>query len=184
MLSRMFSWLKRFFKNPKEIGSVAPSSPALGELMTEGLASDARVLELGPGDGAITEHILKKLTDASRLTLVESDAELADICSKRFPGAKVVHADVETVLRSDAGMFDAIISGIPFVNMDEHKRNRVFGLIKQRLSPDGHFVMFQYTITTRDELSRIFGHIETRFTPWNVPPAFVFIAKKSGLGSR
>lgn len=178
MLCRMNSWLAKFFKNPREIGSVAPSSPALGGLMTGDITPDERVLELGPGDGAITEHILRRIAKPAQLTLIESDEELAKTCQKKFPGIHVKHADVEDVLAKETTTYDVIVSGIPFAVMEEKKRKHVFELIKQRLNPKGRFIMFQYSVTTREELSRVFGGIETKFTPWNVPPAFVFVGKK------
>lgn len=173
----MFSWLKKFVKNPREIGSVAPSSPALGELMTGSIPSDARVLELGPGSGAITTYILQKISAPSRLTLLESDEELARQCQTKFPGITMWNADVEDALMAHTDTFDVILSGIPFAVMEKEKRLRVFQLIKERLSAGGQFIMFQYSISTRDELASIFGTVTTKFTPWNVPPAFVFVAK-------
>lgn len=171
----MIGWGVKFLRSPRKIGSVAPSSPFLAKLMTRGIAPHARVLELGSGSGAITAHILKKLRAPAQLTMVEADAEFADMCARRFPGAAVHNADAEDVLRSETATFDAVLSGIPFAAMDRGKRLRIFRLVRDRLAPGGAFVMFQYSLTTRGELRDVFGAVETYFTPWNLPPAFVYV---------
>ncbi|MFA5186037.1 MAG: methyltransferase domain-containing protein [Patescibacteria group bacterium] len=174
----MLWWLKKLFKNPAGIGSIAPSAPALAKLMTSSLTPQARVLELGPGDGAITSEILKKLASPSQLELIEADHDLGDICSSKFPGVAVHHGDVEDFLRDRGDKFDFIISGIPFAAMDKEKRRRVFSQIKEHLNPDGSYVMFQYSTTTLKEIKDLFGNSKVDFTPLNVPPAFVFTCIK------
>ncbi len=174
----MLWWLKKLAKNPAVIGSVAPSGPSLSNLMTRGIRPGMKVLELGPGSGAITGHILKKLKDAAGLSLVEYDPDMAALCRKRFPGVTVHQGDAEKLLMQDTGYYDAIISGIPFAAMDKAKRQRVFGHVRDRLTNGGTFVMFQYSVTTLNELKSVFREVKTGFTPLNIPPAFVFFCKK------
>ncbi|MFZ6014937.1 MAG: class I SAM-dependent methyltransferase [Patescibacteria group bacterium] len=175
----MQHWLIKFFKHPREIGSIAPSSSGLGRLMTKNIPSSAKILELGPGDGAITQFIVPKLSNPSQLTLIESNQELAQICQNKFPTCNIITADAETILANDAQLYDFIISGIPFAGMHADKRNRLFNLIRNRLNDQGSFIMFQYSILTRGELKTIFKTVTTNFTFWNLPPAFVFTCKKN-----
>lgn len=174
----MLWWLKKLAKNPAVIGSVAPSGSSLAGLMTHDLRSGMRVLELGPGSGAITEHILKKLKDPKKLKLIEYDHDLAAMCGQKFPGVTIHCGDAEKLLSQDAGYYDAIISGIPFAAMDKAKRQRIFNHVHDRLNNGGTFVMFQYSVTTLGELKTIFREVKTGFTPLNIPPAFVFFCKK------
>ncbi len=171
-------WLKKLIQDPVRIGSVAPSSKALAELMTRDIPVQAQVLELGPGSGAITEFILAKISDSTRLTLVEADPDMHQICKNRFSGATVQLCDAEDYLQRDSASYGCIVSGIPFASMDKAKRNRVFNLIRERLRDDGSFTMFQYSLTTLDELKNIFGSVRISFTLFNLPPAFVFSCKK------
>jgi len=165
-------------RDPAGIGSVAPSGSALAKLMTRDIPAKARVLELGPGSGSVTEFILKRLDHPSRLTLIEADHEMHGICSSKFPGVTVQHGDVEDFLCADHMTYDFIISGIPFAAMDKAKRGRVFILIRDHLADGGAYIMFQYSTTTQGELKCIFGSVKTAFTPLNIPPAFVFTCKK------
>jgi len=174
----MLWWLKKLAKNPAVIGSVAPSGPSLANLMSKGIKPGMKVLELGPGSGAITEHILKRLASPADLTLVEYDHELASVCRGKFSGSTVRHGDAEQILAQDPAFYDAIISGIPFAAMDKAKRQRIFNQVRERLTDGGTFVMFQYSVTTLGELKAVFREVKTGFTPLNIPPAFVFFCKK------
>jgi phospholipid N-methyltransferase len=171
------NWLIKFFRAPRQIGSVAPSSNSLGRLMARDINPDSRVLELGSGSGALTSHIIPKLIDHAQLTCVELDEELAQICQNKFPDIRIITADIQSILEQEAS-YDIIISGIPFAAMEPVRRQQIFRLIKQRLKPSGQFIMFQYSIYTRQELIEIFGNLKTTFTPWNIPPAFVFTCEK------
>jgi phospholipid N-methyltransferase len=141
--------------------------------MARNIKPDAKVLELGSGSGALTANIIPKLADPKQLTCVELDQELTQICQNKFPDIRIITADIQSVLEQE-NSYDIIISGIPFAAMEPARRQQIFELIKQRLQPDGKFIMFQYSIYTRRELQQIFGNLKTDFTPWNIPPAFVF----------
>lgn len=183
----MLLWLKKLAKNPAVIGSVAPSGPSLAKLMTKDIPANARVLELGPGEGAITQQILKKLTSPSQLELIEFDHDLGQICRSKFPGVNVHHGDVEDFLSSNKvpstkyqvhQTWDFIVSGIPFAAMDKAKRHNIFVQIRDHLNSGGSFIMFQYSTTTLKEIKDVFGNAKVEFTPLNVPPAFVFTCRK------
>lgn len=174
----MLNWLIKFYRNPVGVGSVAPSSNSLGRLMARDIGPDFTVLELGPGTGALTAHVLSKLKSPQQLTLVESDAEFARICGNRFPEVDVRHMDAETLLKNQPLRYDAIVSGIPFAALPAKTRQRMFELVKQSLKPGGIFVMFQYSLTSHGELKKLFGNVKTGFTPWNIPPAFAYTAKR------
>ena len=58
-------FLSHFRKNPRTVGAIAPSSQRLARAMLDGLHldPDARVVELGPGTGAVTGEIARRLPD-------------------------------------------------------------------------------------------------------------------------
>lgn len=175
----MFSWLAKFVRHPRRVGAVAPSSASLGRLMTRDIRPTERVLELGPGTGAITPFILERLDGPGRLTMIEIDPDFAAECRARFPGANVIRGDIADILARDAESYDVIVSGIPFAAMEKSRAEDIFRLIRDRLADGGRFVMFQYSKRTLKEIERVFGDVEIRFTPWNVPPAFVYVARKT-----
>lgn len=75
------------------------------------------VLEIGPGRGALTDHLAGTV---GRLFLVELDDVLADALQRRFagdPGVEVIHADILTVRLdslTDAPRELKVIGNIPY----------------------------------------------------------------------
>ena len=71
------------------------------------------ILEIGPGDGRLTEHIL--YFEPSDLTLIEIDTELIPILKKRFKKDKRVNIINGNILNySLFERFDLIISNLPY----------------------------------------------------------------------
>jgi len=71
-----------------------------------------RVVEIGPGFGALTRFLMKKREDTDlELTLVEKDRRIAGFLKKRFPDAKLIVGDV---LDLDLSGFEKLISNLPY----------------------------------------------------------------------
>ena len=174
----MQNWLIKFLKSPKNIGSIAPSSRFLARLMVQDIQKHHKVLELGPGSGVFTKYILNKINHPQQLQLVEIDAEYAQYCQDKFPQINVHHLDLEVFLQNNEEKFDIIISGIPFALIDLQKRQYLFQQIKEKLNKNGRFIMFQYSVLSKKELSEIFNKVEIKSTLINLPPAFVFTCFK------
>src|SRR5262249_1899856 len=69
-----FAFLRQTRRDFFHTGSVLPSSRALGRVLAAPLARDrkaARVLEVGPGTGAVTAMILRNLRPDDHLDIVE-----------------------------------------------------------------------------------------------------------------
>ena len=73
-------FLQRYLQDPKSVGSVAPSSPALAAALSEPFrqrTTPARVLEVGAGTGAVTRHLGRLLSDEDELDLCEIQEDFA-----------------------------------------------------------------------------------------------------------
>lgn len=68
-------------------------SEAILEAMAERLAYSRAdpVLEIGPGEGALTRHLIAASND---VTVVEIDRDLVEVLKRRFPGLHIIEADV------------------------------------------------------------------------------------------
>lgn len=174
--TKPLTFLKRFFASPIAVGAVWPTSLATARIMASPVDPKGTVLEMGAGTGSITEGIVERLNDASNLTSVEIDPKLAEVFRKNFPQLRLEVRDAEDVLRESGG-FDAIVSGVPLSIMEEGKRKRMLGLIKQKLNADGVFVAIQYSLVSKQELEQNFGTVDIKFSPLNVPPAFIYICR-------
>lgn len=179
MLPRMISWLKRLIADPRTIGAIAPSSSALAKLMANAIDPQGQVLELGPGTGSITRGLMRRLPNPhEQLTLVEMDPFMAKTCRQHFPDVQLIEGDALKILQQTTTQYDAIVSGIPFAALPKKMRHPLFLEIAKHLKPGGTFVMFQYSLLTRRELNDYFDQVTTKYTPFNLPPAFVFVAKR------
>src|SRR5690242_21696693 len=66
-------FLRSWMEKPLHVGAVMPSGRLLARTMAQyvNVDSDAPVVELGPGTGAITSALVERGVDQKRLVLVE-----------------------------------------------------------------------------------------------------------------
>jgi 16S rRNA (adenine1518-N6/adenine1519-N6)-dimethyltransferase len=113
-------------------------SDAVLEQMAERLGYSAadRVLEIGPGEGALTRYLLAA---GPALTVIEIDRDLVAVLRQRFPGLNVIEADV---LRFDftplLGADLRIVGNLPY-NISTPLLLRLFELLPR--IRDLHFLL-------------------------------------------
>ncbi|MGW0522996.1 class I SAM-dependent methyltransferase [Crossiella sp. NPDC003009] len=139
--------LLEFLRNPRRTGAVMASSQAVVTSLLRGLPlSRARVvLELGAGDGAVTEALVRDLPPRAQLLAVEVNAALASRLRRRFtdPRVEVVRGsavDLEAML-AVRGLrhADCVVSGLPWTAMTAEDRARVVTAAARALGPGGRF---------------------------------------------
>lgn len=178
--------LSHFLKNPREVGSIAPSS----KFLTNGIISSIDfkkskiIIELGPGVGTFTKCILKKADPKARLFCFEVNKKFCEYMSKNITDERlmVINAPAQD-LTSNSKKFgikkaDCIISGLPFLNFPDKKRRKILDEIKNALSDNGRFILFQYTSGLINLLEEYFSKVEKKFIPLNMPPSFVYVCEK------
>ena len=176
MTHNPFVFFRQFLADPIAVGAVLPTSLATARMMALPADPQGTVLELGAGTGSITEGIVERLGDASRLTSVEIDPALADEFRANFPNVRLIVGDAEQVLHDGPG-WNTIISGVPFTMMEPGKRARLFDLVKQKLAPNGVFVAIQYSLSSKAQLQHHFQDVTVRFSPLNLPPAVIYVCR-------
>jgi phospholipid N-methyltransferase len=87
-------FLKQLIMNPREIGSVAPSSNRLASELVkiaQNLSDDKTTfLELGPGTGVITEMLFNQLMGEQDLIALEKNPHFYQTLKKKKFSSKVV----------------------------------------------------------------------------------------------
>lgn len=74
----------------------------LSKIATSVMAGkEDRIIEIGPGEGALTKHLLKCTTD---VTTVEIDQRAVELLESKFPGLDIVQKDI---LKTDWGILRA-----------------------------------------------------------------------------
>src|SRR6185369_1679373 len=154
-----FAEHREFFTQFRErfesTGAVAPSSRFLARAMTGPLSRHAgpvRVLEVGPGTGAVTRKIVTLLGPEARFDLVELNDKFADLLQRKFesePSYQRV-ADQSHIHRCPIQDFatdepyDFIISGLPLNNFPADLVREIFDVLFRRLAPGGVLSYFEY----------------------------------------
>jgi len=176
-------FLKSWLKRPMRIGAIAPSSNTLARLITRDILPDGGpVIELGPGTGAFTRCILSKGLPESDLTLIENNPDFAALLRQRFPGAHLLEMDVSRMRPWDPAwktmQAQAVISGLPLLNMGVRTQWNVLGACMQSLRPGA--ALYQFTYLTKCPIApEILARMGLRAerigrSILNLPPAAVF----------
>jgi phospholipid N-methyltransferase len=198
------AFLTEFLRNYETTGAVIPSGRALATALCrhvgEGAAAQ-RILEAGPGTGAVTSCIVERMRHDDQLWMVELNPTFAAHLRTSFkekPHFRAV-ADrchiVEGSLQAlgKDGEFDLIVSGLPLNNFSSEDVRIILEAYSKLLKPTGILSFFQYifirpakmmvsTGPERDRLKGVGAAIEAmlgerefaREWIWpNVPPAWV-----------
>lgn len=141
-------FLRAGLRKPRRLGAVAPSSRALGRLVTSEIAPAAGpVIELGAGTGAVTRALLERGVPERQLVLVEADPHFARLLRSRFPAARVLPIQAQRLRHVDPldGCAAAsVISGLPLLSMHPREVMGVLSGAFRRLRQDGALYQFTY----------------------------------------
>ena len=183
-------------------GSILPSSRALGRALTRPMRlakPPRRILEVGPGTGAVTAEIVRNLRPGDQLDIVEINAKFVDVIERRFAEepefqrkrgqAKVIHAPLQEV--PGEAVYDFMISGLPLNNFSLDLVEDIFRSYQRLLKPAGILSYFEYLAirdlklpfvsdAERQRLQTLSVYLEKKIeahqiaadnVPFNVPPA-------------
>jgi len=177
------SFLAKFIRSPRSVGSVTPSSRFLMRKMMKRIKWEQvrTIAELGAGTGVFTRAIHQLSHPDTQVVIFEHDAEMRANMQAEFP-ALHHHSDALELTSVVDGLgwdgLDCIISGLPLTLFPREVREELLGEILKALKPGGVYVQFQYSVYLLPELRRHFSHVEVDFVPLNAPPAFVYACHK------
>lgn len=198
-------FFRQFRSRFETTGAVAPSSRFLASAMTRPMRRrpdrPIRILEVGPGTGAVSNRIVRLLRPGDQFDLVELNETFASILERRFqadPAWRQAHGLSKIHVRpiqeyQPERPYDFIISGLPFNNFPAALVEEILGACLKMLEPDGVMSLFEYMyvrpvrgmISRKDErvrIRRIEEIMQTAFhkhrvrRDWvfvNLPPAWV-----------
>jgi phosphatidylethanolamine/phosphatidyl-N-methylethanolamine N-methyltransferase len=182
MMQSRLRFFKQWVKNPREIGSITPSSRFLTRAVVQPIVDrGARlVVELGPGTGVFTQALLDALPADGKLLAIDTNAAFVEHLRREFsdPRLTPLHASAEDTDRliQEAGWAtaDAVISGIPYSLLPKPVMLGILEAARRALRNDGLFTGYQYSKMLRPHLLQVFGNVRYRPVLLNIPPAFVY----------
>ncbi|HET7217032.1 MAG TPA: methyltransferase domain-containing protein [Vicinamibacterales bacterium] len=192
-------FLSHFTKSPRTVGAIAPSSQSLARTMLDGLTLEdgVKVVELGPGTGAITGEIARRLPARAICLAIDINPEFTARVAAKWPRIDAIcdRAErlVEIASARDALPVDHIVSGLPFASLPGETARAIVDAIVAALRPGGTFTTFQYAHAfgfssasmVRETLTRRMGARPTRrFVISNLPPALVVRWTKRAVNER
>jgi phospholipid N-methyltransferase len=144
------------------------------------------VVELGPGDGVITEFILQRLKPDATLFIFEINDAFVEKMRVKFTDPRVVliHDSAEHMGRYfekyGIARVDYVVSAIPFVMLPESVSQSIIGTCRRWLAEGGLFIQFHYSKVLVNYYQRMFSNATVDFVPLNIPPAFIITCEKNG----
>lgn len=181
--------LRQFIRQPGQIGTIAPSGPALVREMVGGFdwASIEAAVEYGPGTGVFTAEVMRRKSASTKFFAIERGEALVAATRSRCPDVDVAHDDVRNVRRLCADRqidrVDAIVCGLPWAAFGESLQTEILREMFGVLPPGGRFATFAYVQGMALRAARRFSRrLDNEFTEvrrsrvvWrNLPPAFVY----------
>lgn len=167
------------------MGAVMPSSKVLARAMAQFVDIDAPgpVIELGPGTGAITNALIERGVDPSRLVLVEFNPGFCALLADRYPTATVVQGDAyalrDSVWDKIQEPASAVVSGLPLVTKPMHQRIGVMNEALALAADGAPFIQFTYSVAP--PIPKSLPGVTTQASDriWlNIPPARVWVYRK------
>jgi len=198
-------FFREYVRHFHATGAIAPSGRRLAAALTRYVDGPAgagrRILEVGPGTGAVTRRIIPALGPGDRLDMVELNERFVArlrACLEQDPvfrpvadRTRVIHGAVEE-LDAEAS-YDAVVSGLPLNNFSGPLVAQILAKLTALLRPGGTLSFFEYIgirraralVSGRRERSRLREitramddaferHEFRREQVWlNLPPAWV-----------
>jgi phospholipid N-methyltransferase len=185
-LALPLQFFKGFLRNPKEVGSVIPSSRFLiRRVLRSGEVARAKVIvELGPGTGVLTRELLAEMPADATLVAIEINPDFVRVLQREFRDPRLVifegsSSQIEKAL-AEAGVerADLVVSGIPFSTMEAGEGRRTLQAAKRVLGRGGRFVAYQFRSRVRELAEPYFGPAETTRELRNLPPMRVYVWRR------
>jgi phosphatidylethanolamine/phosphatidyl-N-methylethanolamine N-methyltransferase len=198
-------FFREFLRNFHTTGAILPSgrylASALARFVGQQSGEPRKILEVGPGTGAVTRRIIAAMRPGDCIDLVELNDSFVRRLEQRFAGepafqavadrARVLPCPVEDLPGREN--YDVIVSGLPLNNFSAAEVERLLSVLCGRLAPRGTLSFFEYIamrparalVSGRAGRARLRGvgqamqavlqrHEVRRDAVWlNVPPAWV-----------
>src|SRR5262245_41037537 len=184
----MLLFARRWLKDPMKVGAVAPSSPVLARAMIKALDLEPgqTCLEIGPGTGAFTEHLVEACDGDVRVVLVEQDPVFVGHLRQRFRNAEVIAGDArdlpQLLAANGIDRVPRILSGLPMRSLRPRPRRGRARAMCCVLAIGGRMVQFTYLagpplLPRLAAAARVEGR-RVDFVARNAPPAFIWVYGK------
>ncbi|MGM0946238.1 MAG: class I SAM-dependent methyltransferase [Bacteroidota bacterium] len=174
--------LIELYSNLSTTGAITFSSKSLvNKMISQSDLSKANlIVEMGGGDGSITQGIIDAMNPNAKLLVFEINASFCESMKKQFPQENVM------IINDSAGNLDKylegekadyIFSSLPFSLISKEATDEILKKSNLALSQSGAFIQICYSYLLKSLFKRYFSQVNASFTLKNLPPAFVMVCK-------
>lgn len=184
MIKDLSPFLRQMVQSPAGVGAIAPSSRILARRMAHEIdPTNGPVVEIGPGTGAITRHILAAGVAPSDLSLFEMNRAFCARLVQKFPDIHVHNRMAQEMGSLGINNLGAVVSGLPLLNMPVQVQQDIAESVFSALKPGAP--MIQFTYGTKPPLApEICARLglewsKSRRIWFNLPPATVYVFRQT-----
>jgi phospholipid N-methyltransferase len=175
---KRLDFLRGFLKDPKQVGSVIPSSRYMERRIIEfaELEGASTVVELGPGTGGTTRALLAAMSPGARVLAIDLDPRFTEIVGRIGDPRLIAHtgnaAELCAILRHHGlSHADVVVSGIPFSTLPAASGRAVLDSVRASLVAHGLFVAYQFRAEVARLADPVFGPPRrSASVALNIPP--------------
>ena len=174
-------------KNIKTVGTITFSSKFLVKKMIAPIDFSKAdcIVELGAGNGCITEGLIGRMTTSTKLLSFEINEQFCDLINDRIDDERLVLINdsaekIENYLKKQGFKHaDHIVSAVPLVVLPKEIGIRIVEESIKCLKPGGLFIQLSYSPLQGKKFENQFDNMKINFTMLNLPPAFVYVCQKA-----
>lgn len=174
--------LLELYSNLSTTGALTFSSKALvNKMLSQANIKSAKlIVELGGGDGSITQGIVDRLDPDAELLVFEISKSFCNTMDKLFPqdNVRIINDSAENLDKYLNGRkADYILSSLPFSFIAPQVKDQILFQSKSALTTSGYFIQICYSYLLKNLFKKHFEKVNTSFTLKNLPPAFVMVCR-------
>jgi len=154
-LSDTVTFVGEFVREFRLTGSMFPTSARAAALLARPLEEregPLRILELGPGTGAVTAAVLARMRDGDALDICEINPRMVKVLQRRLeqlPAYRAHHAQVRVLVCGAQELphvapYDVIVCSLPFSNFDLPLVESIFARLRQLSHEGTRMTWFEY----------------------------------------
>ena len=168
-------------KDLRTIGSVASSSSHLIRdlLKPVHFNTASSIVELGAGDGCITDAIIEQMQPDAKLVVFELNTTFFKKLARIQDSRVLCYNENATKLLHfiPPNSADVIISALPLAFIPKSEKTTILKAAHKAIKPNGLFIQYQYSLKDYLLLKGIFNHVHVKFELFNIPPAFIYVCR-------
>ncbi|MEQ1600931.1 MAG: hypothetical protein HOP04_12580 [Methylophilaceae bacterium] len=181
-MKSLLAFWGEFLRNPRDVGSVIPSSQMLGAAVAKEVLSSnpGFVIEIGAGTGSITHALVQIRDQLTELIVIEKSEKLAKVLAQRYANVKVTAGCASLLAKMPISEQQplTIVSSLPFRSLPLPELEMIRDLISELGKRKVAFRLIQYSYFGRLPFVNKVSWLtwERKHTVFaNIPPATIWV---------